>query len=208
MQRTSFYFQLTIALFSPTSLLISKCKFLRGLFFCECDTFLPLLDARTPALTHRKQPGSQTVAGKITAGHFQHMRSNKYSSCTSTLKTLQLCFYTEEVCECCQRELKMAAESQNTGAEPSPADGGQACGWMAGFEGSSLLGWKWISERHNGSLRRVCGVVLKPCLRCPGCQTHLCPAVHAAANAHTQGFSNCHGSFCARSDSPDSASIK
>lgn len=29
-------------------------------------------------------------------------------------------------------------------------------GW---FESSSLLGWKWISERHNGSLRRVCDVV-------------------------------------------------
>lgn len=41
----------------------------------------------------------------------------------------------------------MAAESQNPGAEPSSADGGQACGWMAGFEGSSLLGWKWISEK-------------------------------------------------------------
>lgn len=60
----------------------------------------------------------------------------------------------------------MAAESQNTGAEPSSADGRRACSRMAGFEGSSLLGWKWISERHNGSLRRVCGVVLKPCLCC------------------------------------------
>lgn len=93
-----------------------------------------------------------------------------FSTCIQTsavvaLKTSQLCFNTEEA-ECCQRELKMAAESQNPGAEPSSADGGQACGWMAGFEGSSLLGWKWISERHNGSLRRVCGVVLKPCLRC------------------------------------------
>lgn len=97
---------------------------------------------------------------------FSHIHSNVYSNSTSMQK--QLCLNTEEG-ECCQRELKMAAESQNTGTEPSPADGGQACGWMAGFEGSSLLGWKWISERHNGSLRRVCGVVLKPCLRCPGC---------------------------------------
>lgn len=62
----------------------------------------------------------------------------------------------------------MAAESQQTGAEPSSADGGQARGWMAAFGGSSLLGWKWISERHNGSLRRVCGVALKPCLLRPG----------------------------------------
>lgn len=69
---------------------------------------------------------------------------------------------------CCQRELKMAAERRQTGAEPSSADGGQALGWMAGFEGSSLLGWKWISEWHNGSLRRVCGALLKPCLLCPG----------------------------------------
>lgn len=81
------------------------------------------------------------------------------------------------------RELKMAAGSWNTGAEPSSADGGQTRGWMVGFEGSSLLGWKWITERHNGSFRRVCGVVLKLCLRCPGFETHLCPAVHAASNS-------------------------
>lgn len=81
------------------------------------------------------------------------------------------------------RELKMAAGSRNTGAEPSSADGGQTRCWMVGFEGSSLLGWKWITERHNGSLRRVCGVVLKLYLRCPGCETHLCPAVHAASNS-------------------------
>lgn len=62
----------------------------------------------------------------------------------------------------------MAAERRQTGAEPSSADGAQALGRMAGFEGSSLLGWKWISERHNGSLRRVCGALLKPCLLCPG----------------------------------------
>lgn len=62
----------------------------------------------------------------------------------------------------------MAAERRQTGAEPSSADGGQALGWMAGFEGSSLLGRKWISERHNGSLRRVCSALLKPCLLCPG----------------------------------------
>lgn len=69
---------------------------------------------------------------------------------------------------CCQPQLKMAAESQQTGAEPSSADCGQARGCMAAFEGSSLLGWKWISERHNGSLRRVCGAALKPCLLRPG----------------------------------------
>lgn len=28
----------------------------------------------------------------------------------------------------------MAAESQNSGAEPSPADGGQACNSMAGLK--------------------------------------------------------------------------
>lgn len=39
--------------------------------------------------------------------------------------------------------------------------------WTAAFEGSSLLGWKWISQRHNGSLRRVCGAALKPCLLRP-----------------------------------------
>lgn len=85
----------------------------------------------------------------------------------------------------CQRELKMATESQQTGAEPSSADGGQARGWMAGFEGSSLLGWKWISDRHNGSLRRVCGAPLKPCLLR---RAHLCPAVHAAASSCTRLF--------------------
>lgn len=68
----------------------------------------------------------------------------------------------------CQRELKMAAERRRAGAEPSSADGGRAAGCMAGFEGSSLLGWKWIREQHNGSLRRVCGTLLKPCLLCPG----------------------------------------
>lgn len=56
---------------------------------------------------------------------------------------------------------------------------------MAGFVCSSLLGWKWISARHNGGLRRVRSVVFKPCLRRPGCYTHLCPAVHAAANSLT-----------------------
>lgn len=60
----------------------------------------------------------------------------------------------------------MEAGSQKTGAEPSSADGGHARVWTAGFEGSSLLGWKWISKRHNGSLRHVCGVVLKPCPLC------------------------------------------
>lgn len=33
----------------------------------------------------------------------------------------------------------MAADSQNTGAEPSSADGGQACGWMAGFRRQQLV---------------------------------------------------------------------
>lgn len=31
-----------------------------------------------------------------------------------------------------------------------------------------MLAWKWISGRHNGSLRRVCGAALKPCLLRPG----------------------------------------
>lgn len=63
----------------------------------------------------------------------------------------------------------MAAGSQSPGAEPSPADGGRA-----GFEGISLLGWKWISERHNGSLRRVCCVVLKP-----GCAARAATLIYA-----------------------------
>lgn len=84
--------------------------------------------------------------------------------------------------------LKMAAESQHAGSEPSPGRRrpSAAVGWLR-LDGGGSLGRKRISERHNGSLRRVGGVVFEPRLRRPGCSTHLCPAVRAAAGAPALG---------------------